>query len=1008
MIFKECEVSMKKTTMMIIVLLFLSFGFKSNSISGSSVIQLEGDNRIIQIELGIFAAYGLTATGDIYFWGTHEFSNQNFVSQTPTKLLETLNLGIRDDDPIQKIATGGYHFLAYSESGKLYTWGKGSSGELGYGTNSSQNYNPTTLSIFNEIDGNPYVLQENEKFIDISAGTTFSIAVTNLGNVFTWGNNQYGKLGHGNSISTNVPTRIDTFKNIDGTDYEFSSGEKVIKVKSGAFHNLALTNYNNVFIWGMNMYDQLGLDNGQTNVLYPTMLNSQFNITNGNALNNGETIIQIDAGGITSGIITSSNRVFVWGYNNSGQLGTTGTNTSQVVVPKEITNNFLVNGNTLDQNGDYIKSMRLGNNSSIFLSSKGQVFTVGIADGGQLGNKTTTNSLGTIYNITDNFMLTPNNASTKLSNIGDQIEHITISSDANTGALTKTGRFFIWGRDTKYIRGVNTTNSINSTPVYNTYLIPKANTLQYNYEDGVTQPESIVYPYKTEITLPTPTRNYFTFGGWYKEDTFINQYIVNEMPSEDVALYAKWIPIDFNINYNLDGGVNHSDNPLSYNYNQSIELSTPTKTGHSFLGWFTDAQLTSSIENIQINSNGHVDLYAKWTINTYTITFDTDGGSSISAITQDYATAVTAPEDPEKEGYTFGGWDADIPTTMPASDQTLTATWTINAYTITFDTDGGTQPNDQIHTYNIESDTINLLSPSKEGYTFIGWYESNQFQIRIDSIDPNERLENLTVYAFFLETEVTTLMMLIDTLGDISLNKKNDIEDLFRLYESLNEDQKAYINYEILEDYQSQIEILEVNLVLEQIALLPTEIDLTDEAALEAIQALYDQLTPEQQAQVTSYETYTAQVEVFEVKEVEALIASLSETVDLTDEATLEAIQALYDQLTPEQQAQVTSYETYTAQVEVFEVIKELDVILNKENPTEEELKILLEKVDLLPQELKDQLDIETLETLSKIENDLNRLSTVEIIAIALAITSIAISTVVFIQFNKMKGMKKQ
>ena len=78
-------------------------------------------------------------------------------------------------------------------------------------------------------------------------------------------------------------------------------------------------------------------------------------------------------------------------------------------------------------------------------------------------------------------------------------------------------------------------------------------------------------------------------------------------------------------------------------------------------------------------------ITAKWKINQYTITFDTDGGTTIDPITQDYNTAVTAPANPTKEGYTFDGWDKAIPSTMPAINQTITAQWIINQYTITFD-----------------------------------------------------------------------------------------------------------------------------------------------------------------------------------------------------------------------------------------------------------------------------------------------------------------------------------
>ena len=108
-----------------------------------------------------------------------------------------------------------------------------------------------------------------------------------------------------------------------------------------------------------------------------------------------------------------------------------------------------------------------------------------------------------------------------------------------------------------------------------------------------------------------------------------------------------------------------------------------------------------------------------WSVNRYTITFNTDGGSTIDPITQDYGTTVTKPSDPTKEGYTFTGWDKEIPDKMPAENITITATWSINKYTITFDTQGGTVILPITQDYG--TDITKPENPTKQGYVFGGW-----------------------------------------------------------------------------------------------------------------------------------------------------------------------------------------------------------------------------------------------------------------------------------------------
>lgn len=113
----------------------------------------------------------------------------------------------------------------------------------------------------------------------------------------------------------------------------------------------------------------------------------------------------------------------------------------------------------------------------------------------------------------------------------------------------------------------------------------------------------------------------------------------------------------------------------------------PTKEGHTFIGWYNGEEKWNFADAV----TEVLTLTAKWQINRYTITFDTAGGSEVPSITQDYGTTITAPANPAKTGYTFAGWDKTIPSTMPAGDMTITARWTVNQYTITFKPENGGQ-----------------------------------------------------------------------------------------------------------------------------------------------------------------------------------------------------------------------------------------------------------------------------------------------------------------------------
>ena len=196
------------------------------------------------------------------------------------------------------------------------------------------------------------------------------------------------------------------------------------------------------------------------------------------------------------------------------------------------------------------------------------------------------------------------------------------------------------------------------------------------------------------------------------------------VPADVTELTVQWTAPIYAVTLNTNGGTINNGNVTEYIYGVGATLPTAddmTYTGHTFKGWYDNEGLTGDpVMAIGGTEMGNKEYWAKWTINQYTITFDTDGGSEVAPITQDYGTAITAPADPTREGYTFTGWDKTIPATMPAGDMTITAQWTVNQYTITYDLDGGTAEGNP-DTYTVETDAFTLKNPTRPGYTFTGW-----------------------------------------------------------------------------------------------------------------------------------------------------------------------------------------------------------------------------------------------------------------------------------------------
>ena len=255
--------------------------------------------------------------------------------------------------------------------------------------------------------------------------------------------------------------------------------------------------------------------------------------------------------------------------------------------------------------------------------------------------------------------------------------------------------------------------------------------------NGGSEIAPITQDYGTEITVPAdPTRKGYTFKGWDKE-------IPETMPAENITVKAQWGINQYTITFDTNGGSEIA--PITQDYGTEITApDNPTRKGYTFKGWDKEIPETMPAENITVK--------AQWEINQYTITFDTNGGSEIAPITQDYGTEITAPDNPTRKGYTFKGWDKEIPETMPAENITVKAQWEINQYTITFDTNGGSEIAPITQDYGTEITAPD--NPTRKGYTFKGWDKE---------IPETMPAENITITARWKDTEKPTGEIIIGT-----------------------------------------------------------------------------------------------------------------------------------------------------------------------------------------------------------------------------------------------------
>ena len=237
----------------------------------------------------------------------------------------------------------------------------------------------------------------------------------------------------------------------------------------------------------------------------------------------------------------------------------------------------------------------------------------------------------------------------------------------------------------------------NDTTIIGNFLI-NSYTVTYVVEEEVYHTDTLAFGSQI-TTIKYPVKEGYTFSGWSETPEF--------MPAKDLTITGTFSINSYRITYTVDGVEHHTD---SIEYGDTIAvIAEPTKEGYTFSGW---SEIPETMPANDVSVSG------KFTINGYTVTYVVEG-EVFHTDTITFGSQITSIKNPVKEGHTFAGW-GDVPEFMPAKDLTITGTFIINSYRITYTVDGI-----EHHTDSIEyGDTIAVIAaPVKEGYSFSGWSE---------------------------------------------------------------------------------------------------------------------------------------------------------------------------------------------------------------------------------------------------------------------------------------------
>ena len=344
-----------------------------------------------------------------------------------------------------------------------------------------------------------------------------------------------------------------------------------------------------------------------------------------------------------------------------------------------------------------------------------------------------------------------------ISNGGSAVASQTIAYNSMaiqpTPSPTKTGYIFSgWYSDSLLTTVFNFSTPITATITLYAKWTTNAFTVSFNSEGGsVVGTQAVAYNTTAAQPTPAPTKMGYAFSGWYSDSLLTTAFNFSTPIMATIMLYAKWTTNTFTVSFNSEGGSVVGTQTVAYNTTAAQPTPAPTKMGYTFSGWYSDSLLTTAF-NFSTPIMATITLYAKWTTNAFTVSFNSEGGSVVGTQTVAYNTTATLPSPaPTKMGYTFSGWYSDSLLTTAFNFSTpimatitLYAKWTTNAFTVSFNSEGGSVVGTQTVAYNTTA-TLPSPAPTKMGYTFSGWYSDSLLTTAFNFSTPI--MATITLYA---------------------------------------------------------------------------------------------------------------------------------------------------------------------------------------------------------------------------------------------------------------------